>query len=286
MAKTIKFNLRIDGNLIRTIEDLQANFVIDDLVKYYDNGLLLKWLSVRGYDEQKKKLQSIIRTDDKSLVKSMIEIFEMPVQKKKYDEELYCMEYEKEQLRALKNINNMQTDMNNIIFKYHDDYEKCISRLIEEKDNYPSVKATLNMIVRFYRRLFRVDVVRLFSKLKDEAPLAIFAMLMNDELREELKSVAHIWKEIEKLHQDAAIISKLGPNLVRFAGETEGYWKNLRDIGNKYMVISMPSGSLVGSPEDNKIEYPADEVNGKYLIFNGLIYKSNNRFISLVYMEV
>ena len=50
MTKTIKFNLVIDGNAVRTIEDLQNNFVLDDVIKYYHNGLLKKWLQVREYN--------------------------------------------------------------------------------------------------------------------------------------------------------------------------------------------------------------------------------------------
>lgn len=36
MAKTIKFNLICDGKSIRTIEDLQENFSVEDILKYYE----------------------------------------------------------------------------------------------------------------------------------------------------------------------------------------------------------------------------------------------------------
>ena len=35
MAKTIKFNLKLNGNSIRTIEDLKENFVLEEVLKYY-----------------------------------------------------------------------------------------------------------------------------------------------------------------------------------------------------------------------------------------------------------
>ena len=50
MAKTIKFNLICDGNPVRTIEDLQNNFSIEDVLAYYNNKLLHRWLKVRGYE--------------------------------------------------------------------------------------------------------------------------------------------------------------------------------------------------------------------------------------------
>lgn len=49
MAKTIKFNLICDEKPVRTVEDLQNNFSIEDVLDYYRNGLLTRWLKVRGY---------------------------------------------------------------------------------------------------------------------------------------------------------------------------------------------------------------------------------------------
>ncbi len=49
MAKTIKFNLILDDKPVRTIEELQENFCIDDILEFYEKGLLQKWLKVRGY---------------------------------------------------------------------------------------------------------------------------------------------------------------------------------------------------------------------------------------------
>lgn len=44
MAKTIKFNLICDGDPVRTIEDLQNHFSVEDLLDYYEKGLLAKRL--------------------------------------------------------------------------------------------------------------------------------------------------------------------------------------------------------------------------------------------------
>ena len=60
MAKTIKFNLICDGNPIRRIEDLTDNFSIEDVLAYYENGLLKKWLKVRGYTEHLEKVEEIL----------------------------------------------------------------------------------------------------------------------------------------------------------------------------------------------------------------------------------
>lgn len=65
MAKTIKFNLILDNYPVRNIEGLQEHFSIEDMLKYFENGLLLRWLNVRGYDEQ----YTLVKNIDKSLEK-------------------------------------------------------------------------------------------------------------------------------------------------------------------------------------------------------------------------
>ena len=64
MAKTIKFNLICDEKPVRTIEDLQDNFSIEDIYRYYGNGLLLRWLDVRGYVAEAEKVKAISSKDD------------------------------------------------------------------------------------------------------------------------------------------------------------------------------------------------------------------------------
>jgi len=59
MAKTIKFNLILDGKPVRDIEGLQENFSIDDILLVYKNGLLEKWLKVRGFEDYLKKVEKI-----------------------------------------------------------------------------------------------------------------------------------------------------------------------------------------------------------------------------------
>lgn len=52
MAKTIKFNLICDGFPVRTLEDLQNHFSVEDVLTYYHNRLLHRWLTVRGYTDK------------------------------------------------------------------------------------------------------------------------------------------------------------------------------------------------------------------------------------------
>ena len=75
MAKTIKFNLICDNKPIRKIEDLQNNFSIEDVLAYYNNKLLHRWLEVRDYKEELDKVRAITVDKPIEIIKELIKIF-------------------------------------------------------------------------------------------------------------------------------------------------------------------------------------------------------------------
>ena len=102
MAKTIKFNLICDNTPVRTLEDLQENFVIEDVLAYYNDKLLHRWLKVRWYSEELAKVEGITSSDEMDIIKELIEIFNVSVDKSKVDEEVYMLQFlaEREKLYA------------------------------------------------------------------------------------------------------------------------------------------------------------------------------------------
>ena len=85
MAKTIKFNLICDEKPVRTIEDLQNNFSIEDVLEYYYNGLLQRWLKVRGYETELEKVSAITTEDSMEIIKDLIKIFEVSVEEEEVE---------------------------------------------------------------------------------------------------------------------------------------------------------------------------------------------------------
>lgn len=78
MAKTIKFNLILDNYPVRNIEGMQEHFSIEDMLKYFDNGLLLRWLNVRGYEKEYEKVSAIDKNaDKKTIITELVKIFEV-----------------------------------------------------------------------------------------------------------------------------------------------------------------------------------------------------------------
>ena len=91
MAKTIKFNLICDEKPVRTIEDLQNNFSIEDVLEYYYNGLLQRWLKVRGYETELEKVSAITTEDSMEIIKELIKIFEVSVEEEEVEESIYML---------------------------------------------------------------------------------------------------------------------------------------------------------------------------------------------------
>ncbi|MCU7940964.1 MAG: hypothetical protein KZQ68_16940, partial [gamma proteobacterium symbiont of Bathyaustriella thionipta] len=74
--------------------------------------------------------------------------------------------------------------------------------------------------------------------------------------------------------------------LHKFEGKTDGYWKDLEVADTKVMVLSIPNSTYIRNANNPKEELSAKDVNGKFLILDGLVYKSNTADSSIVYMEV
>ena len=76
MAKVLKFGLMLDDCNVRSLEGLQEHFVIEDVLKYFGDGTLSRWLRVWGYKEQLAAVEAIDKTlDKKDIVLQLANIF-------------------------------------------------------------------------------------------------------------------------------------------------------------------------------------------------------------------
>jgi len=94
MAKTIKFNLILDDYPVRNLEGLQEHFSIEDMLKYFENGLLLRWLKSREYTKQYDTVNAIEKTKDKkAVITELIKIFEIPIEDKEIEKAIRILNY-------------------------------------------------------------------------------------------------------------------------------------------------------------------------------------------------
>ena len=64
-------------------------------------------------------------------------------------------------------------------------------------------------------------------------------------------------------------------------------WKYLDDLKKSYLVLKVSEGTVeVGVQRDLKMALTHTDLNGKYLLLDGLDFKSNSKNQSILYMEV
>lgn len=305
MAKTIKFNLICDDKPVRTIEDLQNNFSIEDVLAYYNNKLLHRWLDVRGYTDQLEKVNGITVEKPIEIIKALIKIFNVVCDDKNVEESVYMLEFlAGRQLRCTE-YNKRNYEVSRIIEDYKIGYIQLVDEILENPTDVARIKANISEMTSNYAWILKLNHRNLFYVLRDRSMLAIMCLLMNEESRkyylptekkkEDGTTVmdtafsndkATMFRNICSMITTPGFETGLGENLITFAGVTDGYWKDIEPKGKKYMIISMGSGDYVRSAGLSGGDLGSEDTLNKFVIVDGIDYKSNSATRRLLYMEV
>lgn len=303
MAKTIKFNLMLDGKPVRTIEELQENFCIDDILEFYQKGLLQKWLKVRGFDVYLTNVEAI--PEENSAIIELIKIFKLEKSEKEIKEAVYSLEFWEERKTELEKWNKKDVKVKEIIADYHNGYGALKAKILENKEDMPFMKSAAKEIFNKYYEIFKIDQWYFFNSFEDDVPLVIYAVLMNKKLRnlfledEEIAKILRKKFTLKTKSEQKNLFSSFQTSeekdinelqkksgIFIYKGATGRSWKNLEVEKTKVMVLSIPQGAFVRSANKPKEEFSATDVNGNFLILDGLLYKSKNAQFPIVYMEV
>lgn len=311
MAKTIKFNLICDGNPVRTLDDLRNNFSIEDIVDYFNSGFLQRWLSVRGYGEEYDAIEKLNKQDSLEVIKKLVDIFKVEADSTVIDKNTYIFKYENDRKILLEEYKNADFRLSEILDDYHKGYDELINTIIENKDDMAKIKSAVEEIDKRYKKLYDMDYRKLFYNLLKNAPMGVFVMLMNENMRKKYLPLVtkdedgneksdidigsetynedknRMYYEISEMINDKNVLKKiLGNNLKMFSGVTDDYWKDVEPKGKKHMVLFMHNGNFVRSSGVSGGDLDANDVNYHFKILDGIDYKSNNASRILHYMEV
>ena len=292
MAKTIKFNLILDNYPVRNIEGLQEHFSIEDMLKYFENGLLLRWLNVRGYDEQYAAVEAIDKFfDRKEIVTSLVKIFEVvEMDIADIEKAIGILTYldEEKELNAIYKENAYAKKQ--IVDDYHSGYTALIMHMEENKDNIALLKADAIQMEREYFGLFELNHYKLYFRLVESAPKAIFAILTRDAFRKFWigeEANARIYSSVKTaLLATAKAKEILGDDLKIVKRNTQAMWDPIERAEVKLMVISIVEGTFIKNAGNFSEKLGNTDVNDKLVKFDGLEYQCNNETYELLYMEV
>ena len=292
MTKTIKFNLILDNYPVRNIEGLQEHFSIEDMLKYFENGLLLRWLNVRGYDEQYAAVEAIDKSlDRKEIVTSLVKIFEVAeMDIADIEKAIGILTYldEEKELNAIYKENAYAKKQ--VVDDYHSGYTALIMHMEGNKDNMALLKADAIQMEREYFGLFELNHYELYFRLVESAPKAIFAILTRDAFRkfwigEEANT--KIYSSVKTaLLATAKAKEILGDDLKIVKRNTQAMWDPIERPEVKLMVISIVAGTFIKNAGNFSEKLGNTDVNDKLVKFDGLEYQCNNETYELLYMEV
>ena len=312
MAKTIKFNLICDNKPIRTIEDLQNNFSIEDVLSYYDNKLLHRWLAVRGYEEHLSRVNAIESTEQIEIAKLLIEIFEVDTDIKKIEEDIFMLKYLREKQMYCGLYDKQKKAVKDVINDYEARYNDLIQKILDNPDDEALIKANIKEITMEYARILKLDHRNLFYILLKASKLAILCLLMNEDSRKyyipdtttneygEVVSDSDpdkdiMYKKICDMISAKDFKDSLGDKLRSYSRNTEGYWDDVEiEMNKKFMIISMGAKTPTDRTGKNFVRnfgvkgpgLSNEDIKNKFVILNGINYESNSDTNELIYMEV
>ena len=193
--KTIKFSLPLqkpdkDGRYpvvrVNSLEELRDNFDPHGLLyALKTNSLLIRWLEVRGYADEKAQIEEMLSQDlsDDEQVKRMAKIFRLDVS----DEELDALLKDIELMERRREVVQQQTvQENDILSTCKLRYQQYLSLIKKITDNATDLGVINNILQEMKSRfpeLLELNHSSLFDVLLDKAPLAVLAMLADKDLR-------------------------------------------------------------------------------------------------------
>lgn len=292
MAKTVKFNLILDSYPVRNVEGLQEHFSIEDMLGYYNNGILERWLEVRNYSEQLEKVRAISKAGMKEIARELVNIFEIETDDSQMEKALAIFSYLEEERIVNQKYRENAYKKSEIINDYHAGYDALIQHMIDNHSDMALLKADVLELERTYFGLFRLDYFSLYFRLLNEAPKAIYTLLtrpalstyyLGEDVASQLKrsldkDIIPLQKIQEHMQDDVTVVKR----------DTQGMWDPIERGDVELIVLYVEStGAFVKNYQgalDEKLG--AADINGRFKIFYGLEYQCNSSSFELVYMEV
>ena len=303
MTKAIKFNLLLDKHPVRDLDDLRANFNLDDLLTAYHSQILHRWLEVRDLQDELKQIKCIRGYSEKIIAEELCKILFSDLNQEEIETAVYPIEFRKQQQQQLEQLASQQFNKEEVIKSYHAGYEQLCTQMLANASDYPFLKAAVNTLWIDYAQLFRVDFNRFFDEFFEKSPLTLFTMLANDDYRKSeifdgycpLYDQCYVEDNMgedatydykSKIFYELIHIRSLISSFQSYEGVTDGHWEYLQPKGTKCLILKMEKGNVIANADQKQEQIKAIDVNKKFLILDGIMYKSNNADHALIYMVI
>jgi hypothetical protein len=296
MAKTIKFNLVLDGNPVRDLNGLRENFNIDDILRYYGNGLLIRWLDSRGYTEELSKIKDIASEDYREITRELVNIFRINIEYNQLEGLLSLFDFRTQWNANLVKLDRINFEYKALIEIYCDSYNSLLKVMLQDKDNLALIKSSMRQISEHYIDIFRYHYPIFYDKFLEKAPLAIFVSLMNPTLRKVFLGLDLISEKIRQLTTeisygcpDSFIYEEFkedGSLKKIISMDTNYNWQVIQNPNTKCLVLDLSDRDdvMVANHDISLGSFKRKEAIGK--VFNGLQFYSYNSRDFVIYVPI
>ena len=189
MAKTIKFNLSCDGYPVRTLEDLREHFSMEDMLEYLNNGMLARWLDIRGYAAEKKQVEQITADNDRDRLWALVNIFDIDADQKEVAERAQQLDWKNRQKALSAAYQASGESRQQVLDDYFAGYENAVKTILENPDDYGIIQAAVADIDEHYRAIFDKGYMQLLLDIHEVSPLGAITLLTRPHMREVYRSI-------------------------------------------------------------------------------------------------
>lgn len=307
MIKNIKFFIQVNGYPIRSLEELEEQFHLQDVLALYRKGVLNRWLIAHNFEEKRHELDLIPSgLNDIEAAKALIKIFCPHLPKENIQESLYPLYFLREQEKQIEAIYDSEQKWDKIINEYHDSYLQLKNDIFEHAFDLPFLAEASLQLVNKYWKLVKLEESFFSDKMFEMAPGIFFPLLAFDILNDNIKNkvTEHIGKRFLSSNIDcentAASLLLAGSDKDNFIQSTDSISKGslsfikkttheswddiIPEKECKILILYLGKGDFVRSRVTRE-ELDSDTVNRSFPILDGLDYKGL-RNGPLVYMDV
>jgi hypothetical protein len=307
-VKRIKFFIEVNGYPVRSLEELEDNFHIQDVLELHRAGILSRWLAAHRFENYEKMVDDLktipiasepdLLTDIETAEKLMA-MFCPQLPDTFRQGELQYLRYLTGRAAKLESLKKTEQDVGEVINTYHSGYEALKSAIQRDYLDMNSLALSARMLVKHCWKLVELDVENFCTTMLDTAPGIFFPLLGLGKFRDENaktirdKIIRHIMKRVNMGSKDdrQLLLTDIlqGENspvrekevrcnaagLMVLDKSTQESWEDIvPETSSKIMIVYLPNGNFVRSRSDpDRKSLSVQDVNWCFPVLDGLDYK-------------
>ena len=178
----------VDGQQVRTVEELRENFNLEDVLKHFYSGKLQKWLVSHDYKHELDQVKDIASSNKILDVSSkLLDIFKIEYDKKElkhFIDELNQCESIAQQAVVGDSSEQRNTKRTASLSKKatsstYDKYKRLVDEICMHDHKIDLIKQKIDIIVRKYYKHYLNERLGLITRFTKEAPYAFLAIIDN-----------------------------------------------------------------------------------------------------------